>query len=768
MGLLDIFKNKKRDNTSSVLPSKNYQLTKEFNLDQMNYYSKLLENPDSTLKKLGKDVKVYDEIMSDPHVYACVQSRKSGVMSKEWGIDQYESDKSVMDFVENMFNKLDVTETTNAILDAPLFGYQPIEIVWDLVDGKYIPIKLHKRPRNYFKFDIDRNLVFIDDFGNDEVVPQLKFIVPSNEASKDNPYGIPVLSKCYWPVVLKNDVRKYWTIFSEKFGMPWVKINYAVARYDDKDKVNELVALINSQVQDATFALPSDIELDLMNGANVGSSGIYQDFIKECKEDISEVLLGHTSATSSTPGKLGNEGMAISVVDRIIDADKRLVEKTFNQLIKMAVDLNFTTDLYPHFRFFDEENINKERAERDAILAGIGVKFSKEYLMREYNFYEEDFELVELSAAIGGSTNAKKSDNPSDKLNIGLDVLNNANVFNSESDSKEQKLADDFMNEIMEPKKTDKMFNKVLKPIFDYAKKTELSKMDKDYYKLFKKLDSNEFNTLIERAMFVLHLHGDNSVQIDIDDDSNSTNVDYYNKGELFTLKELLLSLEKEPEEIVKYFESKGVAVSSNWKETLDIIRNHAFTVSGVVKMDILMDFKEMITKAISEGLSQSEFNKQLRENFETKGWLGKKTENNKLVESWRLGVIYRTNLQSAFMDGRWNNHTLNINLRPYVQCSSIIDPSTTKECKALNNKVFRVDDKYFAQHLRPPGHYQCRRETVSLSEKLLKKRGLSVTKGSTMSKYRNAKGFDNKGEVWIPDESKYEKELWKEYEKAS
>ena len=771
MGIFDLFQNKKAKEPAKqevVLPSLKQHLIKEYNISSgsVSGWSKLLENPDKVLRKTGKDIQVYDDVLSDPHVYACVQSRKSGVMSKEYDIDQYESDKSIVDFIEGIFNNFDISELTRIILDAPLYGYQPIEIIWEIVDGKYIPVKLHKRPRQYFKYNKDRHLMFVDDYGRESIVPEYKFIVPSYEASIDNPYGMPLLSKCYWSVVLKNDVRKFWSIMTEKFGMPWVKVNYSNHDYTDKDAVDVLKDSLFDMVQDAIVLLPEGTDFDIVSGNNKGSSEVYKDFIQGCKEDISEVLLGHTSATTSTPGKLGNEGMAISVVDRIIDSDKRLVESTCNTLIKMIVELNFTSKLYPKFRFYEEADINIERANRDAILSEkMNVRFTKDYIKREFNYYEEDFDIVEPSAALGGQPTEKKSVAPSDKLNVGLDVINNVVMQNSEGNSKEQKIADEFMDSILEPKKTDKIFSKVLKPIFDYAKKTELDKMDKDYYKLFKKIDTDEFTTLIERAMFIMSLHGFNSEEITYDkDDSNLAGIEYFNKGEMFTLKDLLLSLEKSPEEIVKFFESKGVVISATWKDTFDVIRKHAFTVSGVVKMDMLMDFKEMITKSISEGLSQSEFNKQLKEKFSAKGWLGNK-DSDKLVEAWRLGVIYRTNLQNEFMNGRWNNHNININLRPYVQCQSTIDPSTTKECKALNNKVFRVDDEYFANHLRPLGHYSCRRTTKSLSEKQLKQRGLSVTKGITMAKYRNAKGFDEKGKVWSPEKSKYPNELFKEFE---
>ena len=50
----------------------------------INFYSlgTYLPDPDIVLRKQGKDVRIYKELLCDPHVFACVQSRKAGVLYK--------------------------------------------------------------------------------------------------------------------------------------------------------------------------------------------------------------------------------------------------------------------------------------------------------------------------------------------------------------------------------------------------------------------------------------------------------------------------------------------------------------------------------------------------------------------------------------------------------------------------------------------------------------------------------------------------------------
>ena len=50
-----------------------------------------LPNPDPVLKKMGKDITVYKELLSDAHVGSCITSRKAGVKSMLWEIDRGKS-----------------------------------------------------------------------------------------------------------------------------------------------------------------------------------------------------------------------------------------------------------------------------------------------------------------------------------------------------------------------------------------------------------------------------------------------------------------------------------------------------------------------------------------------------------------------------------------------------------------------------------------------------------------------------------------------------
>jgi len=82
------------------------------------------------------------------------------------------------------------------------------------------------------------------------------------------------------------------------------------------------------------------------------------------------------------------------VAEDIRDADKRMVESVINEAIAWVVERNFD-DAPPRFSMWEPQDLEKARAERDAILAAMpsGPWFEPVYFKRRYGF--EDDELGE-------------------------------------------------------------------------------------------------------------------------------------------------------------------------------------------------------------------------------------------------------------------------------------------------------------------------------------------------------------------------------------
>mgnify|MGYP001435128608 CR=1 FL=1 len=176
------------------------------------------------------------------------------------------------------------------------------------------------------------------------------------------------------------------------------------------------------------------------------------------------------------------------------------------------------------------------------------------------------------------------------------------------------------------------------------------------------------------------------------------------------------------PKEAVAYFEAKGYALSFDWREVWQEAHARAFTVAGVTKLDVLKDIRVAMGDALKQGKTLAQFRQELEPTLQRKGWLGRGQivdpatgEVGKRLTPYRLETIYRTNMQTAYMAGRWKQGWENRDARPYGQYVAVMDARTRPEHAALNGKIFRLDDPVWAA-LYPPNGWRCRCRVVFLT----------------------------------------------------
>jgi SPP1 gp7 family putative phage head morphogenesis protein len=198
-------------------------------------------------------------------------------------------------------------------------------------------------------------------------------------------------------------------------------------------------------------------------------------------------------------------------------------------------------------------------------------------------------------------------------------------------------------------------------------------------------------------------------------------------------LPDLLYAIGLPPEKAIEFFKSKGYTFSWDWYDIWQEAHAKAFTVAKAMRMDILQDIRDMVQKALDEGITFAQFRKELESKLKAKGWWGRKiigdetgAEEVQLGSPHRLKTIYQTNLQTAYNAGRWKGQMENVDNRPYLQYVAVMDSRTRPHHKILNGKVFRADDPFWDTHYPPLG-FNCRCRVRALSDKNIKDRGLIV-----------------------------------------
>ena len=371
-------------------------LTSEIFKQNSAYYMHrdILPNPDKILARNGGGSGIYGELKNDPHVWSCIQSRKSGLLSLDFNIVPNGVSSGVQKEIEKIIAGLDIRGLLSDLLEAPLFGWQPLEVIWKHCDnGRMIfPDRIVPKPREWFYFNSEGKLYMRQPGSIDgKAVPEMKLLLPRHAESSENPYGSALLAKCYWPVTFKKGAMRFWVNFAERYGMPLLIGQYT--RGATTAEAEKLAGELASMTEDAVIVTPSDIDIRMQEAARTGSAELFRELIKICNAEISKALLSQTLTTELDRGSYAASETHFRIRREVILADLRLAESVINELIGWICRLNFRSAGQPLFRGVVNDSDNNARAERDLKLCQTGqVIFTKKYWMDTYGFREEDLE----------------------------------------------------------------------------------------------------------------------------------------------------------------------------------------------------------------------------------------------------------------------------------------------------------------------------------------------------------------------------------------
>ena len=180
------------------------------------------------------------------------------------------------------------------------------------------------------------------------------------------------------------------------------------------------------------------------------------------------------------------------------------------------------------------------------------------------------------------------------------------------------------------------------------------------------------------------------------------------------------------PEAAVAYLKQKGITVSWDWQDMLDDAHATAFTVAKTAKMDVVSDIYSAVVRAAEQGQTFEDFSRELTPVLQRKGWWGRQevtnpegeTQSVQLGSPHRLKTIYLTNMQSAYMAGRYAEMMDSTDTHPYWEYVAINDSRTRETHRMLHGRVYAADDPVW-DTLYPPLDYRCRCRVKPLSRSM-------------------------------------------------
>lgn len=354
----------------------------------LGFFGQLRPMQDSVLAARGGGLEIYEEVLRDWQCHSTFQQRRTAVVSKEWDVVPGGEDKLSVMAAESLKAQLDAIgfdNATNKMLFGLWYGYAASELMWSTDGAEIVIEKIKVRKARRFRFDNDGGLRLLTRSSSfeGELMPARKFWTFSTGADNDDdPYGLGLAHYCYWPVWLKKNGYRFWSMLLDKFGAPTGVGKFPVsASKEDQNKLLGAIAAIQSS---SGIIIPDGMAIELLEATRTGSAG-NDGFVDRMDAAIAKVILSQTMTTDNGSSKSQSE-THMDVREEVVKGDADLVCSSFNAgPAKWLTDWNYPGAVPPKvWRKIEPPEDLGALAERDTKIHALGFEPSEEYIQKTY------------------------------------------------------------------------------------------------------------------------------------------------------------------------------------------------------------------------------------------------------------------------------------------------------------------------------------------------------------------------------------------------
>lgn len=190
------------------------------------------------------------------------------------------------------------------------------------------------------------------------------------------------------------------------------------------------------------------------------------------------------------------------------------------------------------------------------------------------------------------------------------------------------------------------------------------------------------------------------------------------------------------PQQAIDYFKAKGLKPTFSYAEMMGAEHDKAFTVAKMMNVDMLAQVRNSLDVAMANGTPFKEWADGLIPILQSGGWWGrqevvdpvsKQVVVAQLGSPWRLETIFRTNMQTAYAAGAWQEIIAQKDVAPFLMYDAVDDDRTRPLHASWDRRVMRVDAAWWGTHF-PPNGYNCRCGVIQLSQSEVDALGLHVS----------------------------------------
>jgi SPP1 gp7 family putative phage head morphogenesis protein len=188
-----------------------------------------------------------------------------------------------------------------------------------------------------------------------------------------------------------------------------------------------------------------------------------------------------------------------------------------------------------------------------------------------------------------------------------------------------------------------------------------------------------------------------------------------------------------EPAQAIAYFKAKGLQPTFSYADMIGKAHDQAFTVAKMMDVDMLGQVRASLDSAMANGTPFKEWADGIVPLLQSGGWWGRKAVVDPLTgravvselgSPWRLETIFRTNMQSAYAAGAWQEIEEQADLAPFLMYDAIDDFRTRPLHASWDRTVLQVTSPWWSSHY-PPNGYNCRCGVIQLSAEEVEALGL-------------------------------------------
>jgi SPP1 gp7 family putative phage head morphogenesis protein len=690
--------------------------------DFLSFFNDELPNPDPILKKLGIDQQIYEQIMMDNHIIGELRTVRSGFLSFEWQIlpaGDSPADRNALELCQKIL-QTPPNENDNwpdilwQMATAVFFGYKFHEIVWERQNNYIIPKKIvdTKNKRFFFQHDgTPRIKTRAKPEG--QGLDHFRFLLTRHMAHSNNPYGIALLSACYWPYLFKHNGFKYFVKFAERFSIPNAIGKYPAGTSEEQQE--NLLEQLSQMIESSVAVLSKEDDITLLETNN--NSEIHTALINMCNREISKTLTSQTLATELQNSE-GSRAAAETHMKKnqfVMESDRQMIVNTFNKLFEYITIVNFKGAQSPKFNFFEETEARLGWAEV--------FNIAQNYLEIPANFVYQRLQIPE----------------PKNNESVIASKKNNFSIadFSAENRNYLAIFIDRFS------KAFDDLFVVDIQNIFENISNfNSLTKLLNNFVELNKFETHQKMQQLIMQSLQLGQLLGIEQAQQERREKREYERIAIENV---------------EFKEAIFYLKRKVNMPSKSWndlkKETYDL----SFVISEITKASFLTDIHDELVKSLKAGKTIKDFRNEFAGLVNKHGWTFKEEK------KWRSDVIFDNNLHSARAAGKWKQYQKSEE-KLFLSYSAVRDHRTRADHSMLHGTVRAINDSFWT-HYYPPNGHRCRCTTISYDERQMSQHRIKETNIPMIAKQQKGidTGFDYAPGRYIEQLKKQTKKMPKE-----